>query len=243
MKIALRKQAFACFRGILCLGLALLLGLAWGNEAAAGERFVNVPVITKDAQNVGTTRTLVAAIFVEKSPMSVISLNWKEKMLPNPIVMAYSDGTIVWSKDPINGGAPLYKATIEKAKIEDLLRRFKEKGYFENRSLGQIQFGPDASYTSIYIKHGDEILDMRSWHELAEQNPNSVVTSRGIGLLGKRDRAQVLMSDTKEYQDYRTAWSDIKRKLLGLIPKEEVKPSEGLKVKGTQSITIPKKQN
>jgi large-conductance mechanosensitive channel len=45
MKITLRKQEFACRRGILSLGVALLLGFAWGNVAAAGESFVNVPVL------------------------------------------------------------------------------------------------------------------------------------------------------------------------------------------------------
>ena len=85
--------------------------------------------------------------------------------------MVYDDGTLVWSKDPISGGSPLYRTTVTKSGIETFLRGVRNKAYFKNRALNEPHYGPDAAYSVIYVKDEDKTLCLRSWHEIYEKEP------------------------------------------------------------------------
>ena len=70
-------------------------------------------------------------------------------------------------------------------------------------------FGPDSRWVEITLKRGWQKLTVRSWHPLFEDNPNSVVTSRGVESLNGRTREEVLESDELWYQNARKCFDKI----------------------------------
>ena len=81
------------------------------------------------------------------------------------------------------------------------------------------EFGPDATYQEITFVCGEQKVIARSWHRLAEENPQTVVTSRGISSLEGRTREAVLAKDEKWYLDFRKAFDDIFDKAVGFKEK------------------------
>jgi hypothetical protein len=158
-------------------------------------------------------------------------------MKPGVIFALYDDGTSIRSNDLFKGGPPYERGVMEKSALAALLRNIGSKGYAKSPALNRPYFGPDASYHAIYVRCADDVLYMRSWHEYYD-NPRNVVTSRGIETLGSRDRAQVLKADTREYRDFRAAWSYTKQALLDSAPEDKMSFASGIEVEGWSGIVI-----
>jgi hypothetical protein len=150
---------------------------------------------------------------------------------PEIITALWSDGRIVWSAT--NAGAPLLQGRFAPEKLTALLDSLDKKGVFTNNTLTRPHFGPDSAFSTISIDDGRRRLTMLSWHELAEENTNSVATANGIESLAGRNRKEVLEHQPPEYQNFRRIWSDIRQKVAALIPQKGV-PYSG-------KVTIPTK--
>ncbi|MCC6360300.1 MAG: hypothetical protein IT450_16275 [Phycisphaerales bacterium] len=80
------------------------------------------------------------------------------------------------------------------------------------------QFGPDSAATAITVRCDGEAIELISWHELFEQNPNLIATEHGITTLDGRDRATVAAGASAEYRQFREAWDRIRELGQGLVP-------------------------
>ena len=136
---------------------------------------------------------------------------------PKLIVAIWADGRVVWSKNPIQGGAPYLTGTIDRSKFTAFFNRVETDGYFSTKSLEQSKFGPDSSFTSILLKNKESKLEMGSWHETFESSGKIVCTSTGATrLTGKR--LDILSRDKPEYIHYRLAWAELRLMISQLIP-------------------------
>jgi hypothetical protein len=137
---------------------------------------------------------------------------------PRFVTAVWSDGRIVWSRDPEAGGAPYLTARIEPERIQQLLKRFEERGVFAKGGPRRSWFGPDSSYQTIWLSSGERHLRLETWHELIERNPKLVVTNGSAGALDGRSREEVIRGDTKEFREFRQLWSDLRAAISALVP-------------------------
>ena len=133
------------------------------------------------------------------------------------VVAVWADGTVVWSKNPVAGGAPYLTGKTEPTACSELLNRLDRDGYFSTESLTHARFGPDSQFTSIFTNNKDQKLKMQSWHELYELSGKIVCTSGGATAL-KGERLALLANDEKEYIHYRLAWAELRLMINQLIP-------------------------
>ena len=138
---------------------------------------------------------------------------------PRIIMAAWLDGRLIWSHDQTKGGAPFLTAQIDPAKILAVLDRFEKEDVFKKDKVRRSWFGPDSSFHSVWLKSGVRHVQVRTWHELFEANPNLVAVNGGITALNGRKREDVIQSDTKEFQTFRKLWTDIRTSTSALIPK------------------------
>jgi len=136
------------------------------------------------------------------------------------ILLIWRNGHAVWSDDWVKGGPPYRAGRIEPTAAMSIFASLEQKGVFRQQHLNARHFGPDSSYTVIRLSDGHRKLRMASWHELYEQNPGVVGTSRGLTALLGRTRDQVLAEEPQEYKDYRAAWRDIRDSFKTLVPSE-----------------------
>jgi len=153
--------------------------------------------------------------------LSAISIENYPSMGKTRVVMVvWPDGRIIWSKDSMKGGPPLLEGTVDPAKVRQVLEKLEGDGLFTKPANSLFHVGPDASSHLIHLHSGKKEAKLVSWHELYEVNPKVVATSHGLGTLGDRKREDVLRGDTKEYQEFRKLWSEIRKLSADLIPKE-----------------------
>lgn len=139
---------------------------------------------------------------------------------PQLIVGIWGDGTIVWSKDKVQGGKPYYTAQLNPKDVAAVLKKIDEMGAFEVPSLETSHFGPDAIYTTILVRTNGKQLWMASWHELGESNGKAVGTDHGLEALGDRKRLPVLAKQSAEFLHFRLTWLELRVLAENLIPKD-----------------------
>lgn len=239
LKITSRLILYALF--------VLVVPLHVAGQEKLGQSRVKLPVLTGESDASGTTKTIAFAIYTHYPPKPPLPSNTKvaeENFLPDVIFIGYKDGTIVWSDNAIRGSAQLKKANIDPSAIEQLLEKFKADGFFDNPALNKSWRAPGSGYTSIYVNGGERSIYMRSWHELVEDaNPKAYVISKGAGILkDNRSRSEELMADMPEYVEFRTAWSQIKRSILSLVPQSRATTADSEKVAGIrhERVTLRK---
>lgn len=168
---------------------------------------------------------------VEDPPAIAISIKIHEGTADPILVVAWPDGMMVWSKDQVKGGPPFLTAKVDEAKIHEFLTRLEKEQVFKKDADFLVQIGPDASHHSIQIRAGNRQVELLSWHELFEKEPKLVATSRGISSLDGKSREEVLKADTKEYQQFRKLWNEIRDFTRTLIPREGTPYEQPLKLK------------
>jgi hypothetical protein len=147
---------------------------------------------------------------------------------PHYLTIAWSDGRIVWARDQQSGGPPYLTAQIEPSRVQQLLKQFAERGVFEKSGLRHSWLGPDSSYQAIWLSSGDDHVQLRTWHELFERNPNVVVINGGVTSLDGRSREEVIGNDTKAFREFRAVWSDLRAAVSGLIPPDGAPYSDAI---------------
>jgi hypothetical protein len=149
-------------------------------------------------------------------------------------VAIWPDGRIIWSRDRDRGGPPYLSGRIEPKQVQALLDRFDRESVFDARSFRHSWFGPDSSFTTIWLQSGKQHTRLQSWHEGFEERPNLVALSTGITSLEGRTREEALRADTKEYQRFRRIWADLRAAIAALVPKQ------GEAYTGSSELKLPK---
>lgn len=137
---------------------------------------------------------------------------------PFVITAVWPDGQIVWSRDDLNGGPPYFQGRIDRQTLRTTLADLETTGAFTASYVRTNNFGPDSYCTGVFLTSGTNTFMSRSWHELAEQNPNCVAASYGLTSLKGRTREDFLKSDDPAYQSYRRLWGEIRSKVRTLVP-------------------------
>jgi hypothetical protein len=153
---------------------------------------------------------------------------------PRLRVEIWPDGRIIWSRDQRAGGPPFLSARIEPQKVQALLDRFERERVFDSKSFRHSWFGPDSSFTTIWLESTDRHTRLQSWHEGFEAQPHLVALSSGVTSLNGRTREDALRTDTKEYQRFRQIWSDLRGAIAALVPKH------GDPYTGSTALKLPK---
>jgi hypothetical protein len=155
-----------------------------------------------------------------ESVLAVYTENWGLGSSGEPAIIfaAWPDGSIVWSGDRLNGGAPYRTGHVDPKRVAALLARFDKDGLFDDEKLDQAHFGPDSQFTTVFIKSGKKRLEMCSWHELFEESDRLVADQHGVSALDGRRRLDVLRKAPADYLFYRFVWSETRSKLIDLIP-------------------------
>lgn len=159
--------------------------------------------------------------------------NWKS--YPRILMVAWPDGRIVWSVDQTKGGPPFREAKVKPTTIREILTGCDRIGVFQKDSFQHSWVGPGSTYHSIWLCHEGKHTRVESWHERFETNPNLVVVNGGVTSLDGRSRADVIAADTKEFQEFRKLWSDLRAELKALIPKK------GTPLEGSPKLNLPRR--
>jgi len=131
---------------------------------------------------------------------------------PRVTVAVWADGHIVWSDDSIEGGPPYREATLEPARVEELLKDLEGRGVFADPGPRRY-FPPDSNWTAIVVLDQGKYLNMQLWH-LMDRDPEREWISKNQP------------EKYEEYQNFRRVWAEVKGALLELIPREQGKPSD-----------------
>jgi hypothetical protein len=211
----------------LCILLVLLSTTAVGSAAGLPPNktpySVSGPEIRITAPPVHqahlSSETLIASI--TSSPgYPTPDTNLKE--YPHIILAIYEDGTLIWSDDHIRGGCPYHLTKLPTKLIQEFKKQFFLSGLFMVTQLYYSDM-PDISFEDIYIRGPNGYMVMRSTreffleHDGREDRFHNEVESPG----------QESGKPSITYQEFNAKWSEVKRRLLGLIP-----------AKGAEGITI-----
>lgn len=200
----------------LCLFLAVLSARP-ESSMAASIRVPRITVQTADGRKSElSTQTLIASITYH---MGLPPFGQKITELSHPIVALYEDGTLIWSDNHMEGGAPYHRTVVPAAVVKKVKARIASQEYFRKTDARTQYLIPDSTSVEICIRGQNAYFVMESYHDLFEQSPNLVATGTGVrSLESGESRAQVLAKEPKEYQEFRAAWSWTKRMLLDTIP-------------------------
>src|SRR5258706_11070860 len=103
-----------------------------------------------------------------------------------PLILIYRDSygegpqaprgqidTAVWSDERIvwRAGGSMRRARIDAKKIDELVQRLHRDGVFGDGKAYYGNLGPDATFDVIDVQLSDRRLQLRSWHEVFEENP------------------------------------------------------------------------
>ena len=136
-----------------------------------------------------------------------------------PRLQVWSDGHIAWSDDLHRGASSLQTATVEPVVVTRTIAAIRSNLLPGGCWIGETYTGPDAEVTTVRIREGDTlIVDVASWHERFESNPQLVVTATGVEPLNGRSREEVLAQQPGDYQTFRRRWERMFEYLRQLIP-------------------------
>ena len=166
-----------------------------------------------------TTETLVALI----RPMEYRAQTKKGyKQFKNIILALDKDGTMIYSKDFVRGGAPYYLTKVSSSQIGQVLEKLETLDVFTASSITNTRpLLIDAPENIIYVTDGQHRMEMRSHHDVLEaNNKNIVVTSKGLKILKNENKDEIIMNDDSDYFEYRALWSELKNSFTSLIPQQ-----------------------
>lgn len=83
-----------------------------------------------------------------------------------------------------------------------------------------VNFGPNSSFRSIRLRCRNGVIDLASWHPLAEERPGVVAASYGLTSLNGRSRNEFLSDDEPSYIRRRKAFDALQEQLLSLDDKD-----------------------
>lgn len=133
-----------------------------------------------------------------------------------PLVFVFDDGRVLWSEDPVKGGAPFRVGQVPPSVLKALAGRVEGYDAAGRAALTTVSVGPDATHAVLYVRtDGDQHVLMKSWHP-RDPKAQFVATSRGLVSREGRDPAAVLAADTAEYRRFRQVWAELEGELTRL---------------------------
>ena len=172
------------------LPLPLLLGLAGCASTILGTPTA-LPTILDVPAHAVIDPTPPDLVEVEEAPLVSAVRNGPDGRVL--ILGLWADGRLVWSEDPIFGGAPYWEHFLDPARVSGVLHAF---GRLFDRWQGDLlEFHPPgASHVELVCQVGGEDRRLASWHESFELNAEMVVTEQGVEALGVEDGVLVVRS-------------------------------------------------
>jgi len=149
---------------------------------------------------------------------------------PHLVVALWGDGKIIWSERRVAGGPPYFQGQFDWKKLNALLGSLESQGALTNAAFQRPWFGPDSKTTRIVVNDGHHRLTMESWHELYEQNSNTVATAQGLTPLNGRNREEVQREQPQDYRQFRHTWSEVRDTVSELIPQKSEPYNDNLPV-------------
>lgn len=135
---------------------------------------------------------------------------------PRTVVVAiWADGTIIWSGDRSRGGAPYFLASLPVGSVTQLL--FEQHARLVATTRKEFVV-PDSEYAEIALVQGDRLAALKSCIPVFESDQRLVATDHGIEALDGRERAAVLATQSREFREFRDAWTRCADALLAAIP-------------------------
>src|SRR5262249_25685489 len=123
------------------------------------------------------------------------------------ILLAWSDGCIVWSANSVFGGPPYHCGRISGEGFKELVGKLGKKGWFGDASLQHPNLGFDMAFTTLLVKDGARELRMESSHTMLDENI-TIAMYRRIRAINGRVSASTL-NDLIRYLHYRLVWDSI----------------------------------
>lgn len=180
-----------------------------------------------------TTLVLVASIGIKasgqdakaiaeaKEVIAIYTNDWGRGSSGGPKVIAsvWGDGSMVWSKDSLNGGPPYFTAKLKPDDVAAVFKSIDNAGAFEFPKEQRSHFGPDSQFTTILVRRGGKELKLASWHELYEANGKLIAAAHGLTGLDDRKLIPALAKEPAEYLHFRMTWLELRLAVANLIPK------------------------
>lgn len=163
----------------------------------------------------------IVVICYERSTSVVFNFDkTKEKPERHPIIlMVWSDGSVLYSSDFMQGGSPYQMGRIDTPVLDTFFKHVRSALSWD-QSLYCYDSAPDADTISIFLRDHDQSLYMNSWFELREESGMLVCTATAAESLDGRKLSDVINEQPAGYQKFRTLWETIRKESKTLIPKE-----------------------
>lgn len=168
----------------------------------------------------------IISVYVSPTPNKVVT---PENMFSGPdisprvIISVWNDGTVIYSPHRIEGGRPYYKGHIEPSQLTSFLKKLDQTDFWDT-GVRSVWVGLDSDWSTIVITDTHQKKDLISWHELREQNAKTVVTDKGVEVLGGRNRADVMPNCSEEYLKFLEQWNFIRNELDSMLGGIEGEP-------------------
>ncbi|MBE0537249.1 MAG: hypothetical protein IH624_16420 [Phycisphaerae bacterium] len=136
--------------------------------------------------------------------------------VPNVIVAVWANGTVIHSKDMLEGGAPYHTAHVAADRLEQFFQALEEDRLCR-ANYYKAFFGFDTAYTGVFVARSGSKTVLLSEHELYERSPRCIATQDGVVALEGRSREQATKSWSREYRSFRTKWDSVRREVDKLV--------------------------
>ncbi len=154
---------------------------------------------------------------------------------------AFDDGTIIWARNRILGGAPYFTANLGCGPVARVLDRLESDGLFSDLHL--VGGAVPGSECSCFVVHKDgNSFEFESCHEQFEESGVCLAEHDAITPVGNRQRFDVLARQPHGYIFSRMIWLELRRIIESLIPDTGHLCDGGLEMLGGEFCWSPHKQ-
>jgi len=190
-----------------CLGL--LVALACHSSPREEAFDANIPLHPHSGE------PALASLHVERA-LPIQGPAAQSEALPLRVAL-WADGTLCWSGDLQQGGAPYSVTHVGTRRVAELLETLRPT-LDDRAESAQSYVVPDSESSQFAVLDGGHLLGMASSIEAFERNPDLVATDHGVESLQGRDRREVIASQSGAHQRFRTSWGKAVEVLSSLIP-------------------------
>ena len=149
-------------------------------------------------------------------------------VMPWLVLAVWSDGRIISSADRLTGGQPYFESRVDPQAVADLLQTLTAIALKSGVASVSYAGPPDHATTVIQGRTADgRIYELSSWHELAEESGEWIVTERGSVKLEPGHSPQQVLHDnsSEQYTKFRDLWSTVRRTINDASPQSKAQPA------------------
>ena len=169
--------------------------------------------LTSEAQSVPTLHLQLSRDGVSGYDLGVLSMdNWPTFTLDENDVLQVedtervvcllrADGEVIWSEDPLEGGAPYFRGSVGAARAQELIDRWAEIMATPAKRLWYVG---DSTFTRLFLVRDAKVTKWSSWHEVHE-SVGARVFEWGVTM---EDVEGVEWSE--DYRHFRSSWDELR---------------------------------